>query len=175
MEMSCLLHRGIWQHHRVIAIKIKSSFKSLVRNYELKSRTLGLEFRDLEKPNESWSHPNVNATAVALQLEQQAGCWCRRTTGNKVALGTSGTGHSSVSSGWCWEEFGAYKAGGWTWLSWPWASLCCAVTTQGGGKGTDAPMRDRVETHPWLPIPVMPVAGSDVGQFFPFCPTNVLF
>lgn len=110
MEMSCLLHRGIWQHHRVIAIKIKSSFKSLVRNYELKSRTLGLEFRDLEKANESWSHPSVNGTAVALQLKQQAGCWCRRTAGNKVALGTPGTGDSSLSSGWCWEEFGAHKA-----------------------------------------------------------------
>lgn len=110
MEMSCLLHRGIWQHHRVIAIKIKFSFKSLVRNYELKSRTLGLEFRGLEKANESWSHWNVNAIAVALQLEQQAGCWCRRTAGNEVALGTPGTGDSSVSSGRCWEEIGAHKA-----------------------------------------------------------------
>lgn len=74
MEMSLLLHRGIWQHHRVIAIKIKFCFKSLVRNYEPKSGTMGLELRDLEEANVSWSHPNVNAAVVAPQLEQQAGC-----------------------------------------------------------------------------------------------------
>jgi len=77
MEMSCLLHRGIWQHHRVIAIKIKFSFKSLVllstfENDELKSRMMGLEFRDLEEAKVSWHHPNVDAAAVAPQLEQQA-------------------------------------------------------------------------------------------------------
>lgn len=145
MEMSCLLHRGIRQHHRVIAIKIKSSFKSLVRNYELKSRTLGLEFRDLEKANESWSHPNVNATAVALQLEQQAG-------GNEVALGTPGTGDSSVSSGWCWEEFGAHKAEEVDGPGCPGhGHLCAVLSLPRCWKGDRPSLRDRWKHSPGSP------------------------
>lgn len=176
MEMSCLPHRGIRQHHRVIAIKIKSSFKSLVQNYELKSRTLGLEFRDLEKANESWSHPNVNATALALQLEQQEGC--RTTAGNEVALGTPGAGtHLCLLDG-VGRSLGhtRQRGGGWmdlAVLAMGISGLCCH--NPGAGEGTDPLLRDRMETHPWLPSRAVPVAGSDAGQVFPCCAMNVLF
>lgn len=70
MEMSHLLHRGIWQHHGVTAVMTKFCFKGCLQNDEPKSVELGLEFRDMEEVNVSCSHPNVNAAAVALQLEQ---------------------------------------------------------------------------------------------------------
>lgn len=62
------------------------------------------------------------------------------------------------------------RGGGWTWLSWPWVSLCCAVITQVGGKGTDPPMRDRMETHSWLPIHVVPVAAVMLDSCSPAVP-----
>lgn len=104
------LHRGIWQHHRVTAIRIKFSFKSLVQNYEPKSRRMALELKDLEQANMNWSHPNVNAATLALQLEQQVGCsQMVQEDCNGVALGTLGTGDLSTSSRWCWEQLGAHK------------------------------------------------------------------
>lgn len=132
MEMSLLLHRGIWQHHRVIAIKIKFGFKSLVRNYELKSGTMGLEFRDLEEVNVSWSRSNVNvasggsaAGAASRMLPDGAGGpqamgWPRGHQGQGTCprlLG--GVGRSLGCTRW--------RGGGWTWLSWPRASLRCAA------------------------------------------------
>lgn len=152
MEMSLLLHRGIWQHHRVIAIKIKFSFKSLVRNYELKSGTTGLEFRDLEEVNVSWSHPNVNAGAASGMLPDGAGGlqtmgwpWGPQGQGTCPCL-LDDTGRS-------WGTQGGEEMDGPGCLGHGHLRAVPPLITHLGGKGTALPREGGwSRPHPWLPI-----------------------
>lgn len=161
------LHRGIWQHHRVTAIRIKFSFKSLVQNYEPKSRRMALELKDLEQANMNWSRMlTPRHWLCSWSSKWDAPRWCKRT-----------------AMGWPWGPWGQgtcprlldgagsslghtrWRGGGWTQLPRPRAPQCSAAHQIHLGRKGKTLSQETVwsQPHPWLPVYAVSVAGSDVG------------
>lgn len=110
-----------------------------------------MEFRDLQEANVSWSHPNVNAAVVALQLELQAGCsWLVQEYGGR--WGSPGDpkdrGHICVFwmvLGRVWDTQDGDKMDGSMCLGHGHLCDVLSIITHLCGKGTDSALRDRMK------------------------------